>query len=482
MIDRLSGIVLLPTDGNPAGPPVDLLIRDGRIAAITPAATPSARRMLAAPALVNAHDHARPLSPTSFGAAAKPLETWLLRLAAMPAIDPYLGALAAFGRAARAGAGSVMAHYTRFHGPMPPVEEARAIARAAADVGVRVTLAVFMRDRNPLVYGGEESLLETMPADARATVEAQFLGPSLGPAEQVARVEAIAEATESATFSVQFGPSGPQWCSDASACRDRGGVAPDRAARAYAFVGDALSARFRRPRLSGGGRAAPEGARPSVAPPDARALRPRAPGRARPDRRVRRDHRHKPKLEPSPQKRHCADFRSPRIGAVASRWASTVRPSTRTTTLCARCGSAIFFMAAGASTASSNAEPGSPRSSPTAASPTARRARGRLRSANLPTFFVLDLDALDRDAVMSVEPIDLVFARATCRACRSVSSSLAKRSSATGGSPASILRRRKRSCAVSIARNAQSRAPFLAAWNALEPAVAQCYQSGFGCC
>ncbi len=70
----------------------------------------------------------------------------------MPAIDPYLGALAAFGRAARAGAGSVMAHYTRFHGPMSPVEEAKEIARAAADVGVRVTLAVFMRDRNPLVY------------------------------------------------------------------------------------------------------------------------------------------------------------------------------------------------------------------------------------------------------------------------------------------------------------------------------------------
>ena len=160
MIDRLSGIVLLPTDGNPAGSPVDLLIRDGRIAAITPAAAPPARRLLATPALVNAHDHARPLSPTSFGAGGKPLETWLLRLAAMPAIDPYLGALAAFGRAARAGAGSVMAH-----GPMSPVEEAREVARAAAAVGVRVTFAVFMRDRNPLVYGDEENAIETMPAE-----------------------------------------------------------------------------------------------------------------------------------------------------------------------------------------------------------------------------------------------------------------------------------------------------------------------------
>ena len=153
MSTTVAGVTLLPTDGAPAGPPVDLVIEDGAIAAIAPAAETPQRRRLALPALANAHDHCRPLSPTSFGAAAKPLETWLLRLAAMPPIDPYLGALAAFGRAARGGAGSVMAHYTRFHGPMPPVEEAREIARAARDVGVRVTLAVFMRDRNPLVYG-----------------------------------------------------------------------------------------------------------------------------------------------------------------------------------------------------------------------------------------------------------------------------------------------------------------------------------------
>jgi cytosine/adenosine deaminase-related metal-dependent hydrolase len=115
MSTTIAGVILLPTDGASAGPPVDLVIENGVIAAIVPAVS-AQRRRLGLPALVNAHDHARPLSPTSFGAAGKPLETWLLRLAAMPAIDPYLGALAAFGRAARAGAGSVMAHYTRFHG------------------------------------------------------------------------------------------------------------------------------------------------------------------------------------------------------------------------------------------------------------------------------------------------------------------------------------------------------------------------------
>jgi cytosine/adenosine deaminase-related metal-dependent hydrolase len=208
---RLAGVTLLGSNFAP----VDIVIENGLIAAIEPATTPASPRLLAMPALANAHDHARPLSPTSFGGAGKPLEMWLLRLGAMPAIDPYLGALAAFGRAARGGAASVMAHYTRAHGPMPLIDEAREIARAARDVGIRVTLALFMRDRNPLVYGPSSAVLETMPAEAQRVVEAQFLSPMPGVSEQVARVEAIAAAVESPMFKVQFGPTGPQWCSDA---------------------------------------------------------------------------------------------------------------------------------------------------------------------------------------------------------------------------------------------------------------------------
>ena len=310
MIDRLSGVVLLPTDGAPAGPPVDISLADGRIAAVTPAADTPSRRLLAIPALVNAHDHARPLSPTSFGAAGKPLETWLLRLAAMPAIDPYLGALAAFGRAARAGAGSVMAHYTRFHGPMPPVDEAREIARAAADVGVRVTLAVFMRDRNPLVYGGDESVLTKLPANARSVIEAQFLPATPSVEEQIARVEAIAAAVESAAFCVQFGPNGPQWCSDAllkaiaEASRRTG-------RRVHMHL---LETRYQRAfadrAYPEGVVAAPEGTWAPVAAPDARPLRLRAARRARRDRRLGRGHRDKPKLEFAFAKRDRSDFGS----------------------------------------------------------------------------------------------------------------------------------------------------------------------------
>jgi cytosine/adenosine deaminase-related metal-dependent hydrolase len=208
-MNDITGVLRL---GRESEGPVDIALRDGRIAEIRPSAAAGPRR-LALPALANAHDHCRPLSPTSFGGAGKPLELWLLRLAAMPAVDPYLGALAAFGRAARGGAGSVMAHYTRFH-TADPVAEAREVARAARDVGVRVTLAVFMRDRNPIVYGPSEDLLAKLPPASREALSQSFGAPMPSAEEQIARVEAIAAAVEGPEFSVQFGPSGAQWCSD----------------------------------------------------------------------------------------------------------------------------------------------------------------------------------------------------------------------------------------------------------------------------
>ena len=175
-----------------------------------------------------------------------------------------------------------MAHYTRFHGPMPPVEEARAIARAAADVGVRVTFAVFMRDRNPLVYGdaGQRSrgAARAGARDGRGAVP-RVRRPSVE--EQIARVEAIAEAVESETFSVQFGPNGPQWCSDAllAAIAER---SRETGRRVHMHL---LETRYQRAfadrAYPEGVVAAPEGARASVAAPDARPLRLRARGRAR---------------------------------------------------------------------------------------------------------------------------------------------------------------------------------------------------------
>ena len=88
MSTTLAAVQLLGA-GTPEAPACfDIALDGGKIAAITPASAPPQRRLLAIPPVANAHDHARPLSPTSFGAAGKPLESWILRLGAIPSIDP----------------------------------------------------------------------------------------------------------------------------------------------------------------------------------------------------------------------------------------------------------------------------------------------------------------------------------------------------------------------------------------------------------
>jgi cytosine/adenosine deaminase-related metal-dependent hydrolase len=186
---------------------------DGRIKGLRTGFVSESHLIL--PAFANAHDHVRPLSPTSFGAANRPLEGWLLRLASMTPQDPYNAAAAPFARAARSGCTSIMAHYTRAHGPMPYSDEVKIIAKAAADVGVQVAFAVAMRDMNPLVYGDHSAMMARLPAAARGEIEAIFGNPLPPIAAQMELVDATAAAAHGPRFSVQYGPNGMQWCSRA---------------------------------------------------------------------------------------------------------------------------------------------------------------------------------------------------------------------------------------------------------------------------
>lgn len=182
----------------------------GRIVEIEPVA--KADPLLAIPALANAHDHARPTRSSSFGTAGKPLEIWLHWLAMLPAVDPYLAAAVSLARSALGGAGSVMVHYTRAQGLIDYVTEAREVARAARDVGVRVGFAPALRDRNPLVYGPSEPIVAALPQDSRAEIEKRFIRTPLPAKEQIALVDSVAAACRSETFDVQYGPAAVQWC------------------------------------------------------------------------------------------------------------------------------------------------------------------------------------------------------------------------------------------------------------------------------
>ncbi|HET7885981.1 MAG TPA: amidohydrolase family protein [Bradyrhizobium sp.] len=186
-----------------------------RISALRPGAGTSKPRLLAMPALVNAHDHGRAVRTSSIGAGGKPLETWLQYMAMFPAVDPYLAAAVSLGNSALGGAGIVMMHYTRAQGFTDLPTEVAEVARAARDVGVRVGFAVSMKDRNPIGYGPPEPLLEALPKAARDEITSRFVRPPLAPTDYLKLVDDVAAAAEGPTFNVQYGPNGVQWCSNA---------------------------------------------------------------------------------------------------------------------------------------------------------------------------------------------------------------------------------------------------------------------------
>jgi len=190
-------------------------IADERIAAVGEIAASKAEELFVLPALVNAHDHGRPIRTSSFGAGGKPLETWLHYQALIPAVDPYLAAVVALGNSALGGVGAVMMHLTKPQGLTDLPTEVAAIARAARDIGIRVGFAVSMRDRNPLVYGASEPVLVALPAEARRQIEVAIARKTMTPQDFVALVEAVAAAAAGPMFDVQFGPNGVQWCSEA---------------------------------------------------------------------------------------------------------------------------------------------------------------------------------------------------------------------------------------------------------------------------
>jgi 5-methylthioadenosine/S-adenosylhomocysteine deaminase len=196
---------------SPALGPHVIRIDGDRIDAVVPAA-PASPRLLALPALTNAHDHGRALPTTAYGGGGKPLETWIAYLALLPPIDPYLTAAVSLSRSALGGVGAVMMHYTRAQGLTDLPTEAAEVARAARDVGVRVGFAVAMRDRNPLVYGPSEPILAALSPHAREEVQRRYLRPPLSVEEQIALVEAVAASAANPMFDVQYGPAAVQWC------------------------------------------------------------------------------------------------------------------------------------------------------------------------------------------------------------------------------------------------------------------------------
>jgi len=166
------------------------------------------------PSPVNAHDHGYGIRTLDFGAVDDALEVWIPGLRLRPRTDPYLEALVAFGRLARTGVGATM-HCHNSLNVDHLVDEASAVMRAAGDIGIRLALSCPLLDHDAWAYDGGPNRLKPF----LSTSDWQALEPTI-PAyapisTQLAAVEAVAAANTSPLVDVQYGPIGPQWCSNA---------------------------------------------------------------------------------------------------------------------------------------------------------------------------------------------------------------------------------------------------------------------------
>jgi 5-methylthioadenosine/S-adenosylhomocysteine deaminase len=170
------------------------------------------RGRLAMPALVNAHDHGYGIRPLDFGLIDDALEPWIAGLRQRPPTDAGLETLVAFGRIARSGCGATMHCHNSLNADRL-VEEADAVVRSARQVGIRLALSCPLLDDSPFVYGGLERLARILDAETLQRVAS--LAPKYGSVDaQLQAVDTIARRYEK-EVSVQYGPIGPQWCSDA---------------------------------------------------------------------------------------------------------------------------------------------------------------------------------------------------------------------------------------------------------------------------
>lgn len=188
--------------------------QDGAIASVTPGAAGAASGLVGLPAMVDAHSHARGLHHLAFGAKDQTFELWRVALYAHPPVDPYLNALLAFGRLARAGVGTVMHVYSSIFVDRL-ASDAEAIARAARDVGIRLAFAIPLRDTRSLGYGDDEALVARHPPEDREAIRRTWLYDFPTPAEYMALVRDIAARIEGPTVNVVLAPNSPQACTDA---------------------------------------------------------------------------------------------------------------------------------------------------------------------------------------------------------------------------------------------------------------------------
>jgi cytosine/adenosine deaminase-related metal-dependent hydrolase len=179
------------------------------------------------PGLIDSHQHGRGFSSLQQGIPDGSLEQWLVRLRAPRVSDVYLLTALAGIRLLRTGVTTTLHHHAHTGGPSYE-NEVEVSLQAYRDVGIRVTFALDLRDRNSYVYASDDEFVSGLPQEIASAVRAQLPPRASPPPSEVVRFIERLDGKWGSRIRFALGPQGLQWCSDASlkevAAARRGGV------------------------------------------------------------------------------------------------------------------------------------------------------------------------------------------------------------------------------------------------------------------
>jgi 5-methylthioadenosine/S-adenosylhomocysteine deaminase len=190
-----------------------------RLRAAHPGATViGSGRDVVAPGFVNAHHHVG-LTPFQLGAPDLPLELWLAAKIGLRQVDPYLDTLYSAFELVSSGVTTVQHLHVSRASPAEAADEAEAILRAYADVGLRASYSFGYRDQNRLVYETDESFLARLPTTLAIDLRPWFTRQQMPVGEYLdwfGQLRANNAGRAEGRIAFQFAPANLHWCSDAA--------------------------------------------------------------------------------------------------------------------------------------------------------------------------------------------------------------------------------------------------------------------------
>lgn len=202
-----------------------VLVRGGAVARVGPfgelaAANPGASvlgtgREMVVPGLVNAHHHVG-LTPVQLGSPDMPLELWWITRLVLKAVDPYLDTL--YSAMEMIGSGVTTATHIQGWvrgGPEKVLASARRVVDAYADIGMRVSHCLAVREQNRLIYMDDDAFCATLPEHLRDGMRRIYDDLRLGLGDYLSMFSELRRAYAGRPrIAFQLAPGNLHWCTD----------------------------------------------------------------------------------------------------------------------------------------------------------------------------------------------------------------------------------------------------------------------------